>query len=288
MSLLTPERVPVYVYRHDDVGAPQLDKTPGCMMTIYKACLFTGYGTKAGAGWTMPYEDTVAKVKVFRPPASPNTDFYLRCSADTGTQMTAQVYLNMTAQNKGSLKLQLAKSFKYAKSNSTGKWLLIASPRGLWFFAEQSHQGDQNKTGCFFYCGDVNSLADSESCIYMKHSSSQYDDGYYSDVFHTSSTDWPSGVIYNPASNVVSNVNPIPTLFDGKQAYASSRILAPAYIMYNNRIYGLPGAFTHAAGADGVNFETFTGVLAIPQDLIIFGTSGFENSNFCVATEFWE
>ena len=122
----------------------------------------------------------------------------------------------------------------------------------------------------------------------MRHSGSKYDDGYYSDVFSSSDTDWPSGVIYNPLSNVVANVNPVAMLFNGKETYAASRMLAPAYIFSDNNIYSLTGAFTHAAGANGINFETFTGVLDAPQELVIFGTSGFEDSNFCVATEFWE
>ena len=94
MSLLTPERVPVEVYRWDDVGAPALDKTAGCMMAIFKACLVTGYGGKTSAGWTTPFEDVGSSV--LKPKNSALSNFYLKLSADTGSQMDVVVYQTMT------------------------------------------------------------------------------------------------------------------------------------------------------------------------------------------------
>lgn len=187
MSLLTPERVPVKVYRWDDVGAPQLDKTPNCMATIFKACLVTGYGTKEGAGWTLPFEDTAAGVKVLRPAVSPHPDFDLRLSADTGTEMAAQVYLNMTDANTGDLKLQCATAFKYAKSKSSGRWLLIASPYGFWFFNEQQYGSFQAEyCGSYFYVGVVASLrADVGDAIYLQHTGGSNNNGEYTSIFRT-------------------------------------------------------------------------------------------------------
>ena len=166
MSLLTPERVPVKVYRWDDEGAPVFDKTPNCMATIFKACLVTGYGDKEGAGWTMPFEDTSAGVKVLRPEIGPHTDFYLRLSEDAGTEMAAQVYLNMTDANTGDLKLQCNSAFKYGGNNTSGKWILIASPRGFWFTNEHAYQTNVslNKSGSFFYCGHTTAYTQTAKC----------------------------------------------------------------------------------------------------------------------------
>lgn len=170
MSLLTPVKVPVKVYRWDDAGAPVLDKTPGCMMTIFKACLVTGYGTKEGAGWTMPFEDAATGVKVFRPPLSPETDFYLRCSSDTGKEMTAQVYLNMTDASTGDLKLQCATPFKYGYLNISQKWIVIATEVGFWFLTE----GDLSRIpiengGIYFYFGNIASASASASALLLQH-----------------------------------------------------------------------------------------------------------------------
>lgn len=57
MSLLTPVRYPVKYYKWDDGQAPQLTDADGVIKTILKACLVTGYGDKAGAGWAARFED---------------------------------------------------------------------------------------------------------------------------------------------------------------------------------------------------------------------------------------
>lgn len=57
MSLKQPVRYPVKYYSHLDVGAPQLASVDGNIKTIIKACLITGIGAKAGAGWTSLFED---------------------------------------------------------------------------------------------------------------------------------------------------------------------------------------------------------------------------------------
>ena len=47
--------MPVTLYRSTDDDAPALTKSN--LSLILKACLVTGYGSKPGAGWTMPHED---------------------------------------------------------------------------------------------------------------------------------------------------------------------------------------------------------------------------------------
>lgn len=55
----------VTIYRSTDPGAPALPANSSYIrasffMDIIKQCLVTGYGSKAGAGWTLRYEDTTA------------------------------------------------------------------------------------------------------------------------------------------------------------------------------------------------------------------------------------
>lgn len=48
----------VKLYRSLDVGAPELsDSTAGSLITILRACLVDGYGSRTAAGWTMPFSD---------------------------------------------------------------------------------------------------------------------------------------------------------------------------------------------------------------------------------------
>lgn len=300
MSLLTPERVPVKVYKWDDVGAPVLDKTAGCMMTIFKACLVTGYGTKAGAGWTMPYEDTAAKIKVFRPEVGPHKDFYLKLSADTGTQMAAQAYLDMTDANTGNLKLQCATPFKYAKVNSTGKWLLVASPRGVWFFCEQrvnatAEYGIASNTGAFFFIGDSVAAVDGSEILYLHHSGGTTDNGSYSSLIG-----FRDGVLTDNAAlalspQVLLDDNTVLSIklhqrwvFDGFNAYTNDLHTMQLPIFCNKKMYLIPGVYLPSNGAARSNFD----VLPINQSAelsqaIVFGSGGEGPNNTYVAIDYW-
>lgn len=289
MSLLTPVKVPVKVYRWDDAGAPALDKTAGCMMTIFKACLITGYGTKEPAGWTMPFEDTTAGIKVLRPEVGPHTDFYLRLSADTGTEIAAQVYLNMTDANTGDLKLQCATPFKYAKKNSTGKWLLIACPRGFWFFCEQAYTAtDIGKKGAYFFSGDTTS-GDVDRVVYLQHTGGAWEDGDYSNIMgwrQVGVQGQPSN--YNAAvlltsANAVNTTNLVSVTTGVHQLTTDNTITTPILIA-QQKAYMLPGLYIPLNATARSNFDT----LSIGSSKAInFGMSGSGVSNAYIATDYW-
>lgn len=292
MSLLTPERVPVKVYKWDDVGAPALDKTAGCVANIFKACLVTGYDTKEPAGWSMPFED--ANVKVLRPEVGPHTDFHLRLSADTGTEMTAQVYLNMTDSNTGDLKLQCDTPFKYAKRNSTGKWVIVASPRGFWFFCDQRYSGSASKTGAYFYCGDIAPLDSSSRLTYLQHTGGTYTDGDYSSIFGVNasidstdkaSTRFVSAKILD-AQGVVTN--DVFALVNGSKSLSNDDAVVPVLIIVRGKVYILSGAYAPFNGSthnnfDIVNINRYASVI----NAINHGTGGRSDSNLYIATDDW-
>lgn len=296
MSLLTPERVPVKVYRWDDADAPQLDKTPNCMATIFKACLVTGYGTKESAGWTMPFEDTAAGVKVLRPEVGPHTDFYLRLSADTGTEMAAQVYLNMTDANTGDLKLQCATPFKYAMKNSTGKWLLIASSRSFWFLCEQRNSGSADKTGAFFFCGDLATASDETRPVYLQHTGGTFPNAYYSSIYGVydkpSATKKDSGAyVYGRIMLGLANAveaTDISTTGDGAEVITTEDHVSPAYIIVNKSLYFIPALLTPLSGAKYPNFSIKNiiagGAIA---DAIVFATGANCDTNTYFASTEW-
>ena len=72
----------VRFYSSSDVGAPALrGNTPGDLINLLDKCLVTGYGAKAGAGWTKPFTGT--NVAAFRQGAGSN-GMYLRVD-DTST-----------------------------------------------------------------------------------------------------------------------------------------------------------------------------------------------------------
>lgn len=292
MSLLTPIKVPVKVYKWDDVGAPVLNKSAGCMMSIFKACLVTGYGAKTGAGWTMPFGDTSAGVKVLRPEVSPHTDFYLRVSADTGTEMAAQVYLNMTDASTGDLKLQCDTAFKYAKNNSTGKWLLIASPRGFWFFCEQRYQGDINKSGAFFCCGDTAADDLGDRAVYLQHTGGTYVDGDYSSVFGWLATSVVKSAGTYLAGRLLVKDSAVATtdlrsIVNGSEQITNAGHLAPAFLINNKKMNLMPGLLVPFNGGDANNFAIKDIVTQYSASAIAFGTGGRTNGNVYIATDNW-
>ena len=46
------------IYKSTDPSAPALPSVNGSMINVLYQCLVTGYGSKAGAGWTRPFTGT--------------------------------------------------------------------------------------------------------------------------------------------------------------------------------------------------------------------------------------
>lgn len=176
MSLLTPIKVPVKVYRWDDAGAPALDKTAGCIMAIFKACLITGYGTKEGAGWTMPFEDAAAGVKVFAPKPNAIRDFRLRLSADTGNKIDVAMYDTMTDVNTGVNKMTLPVPFIYKKAHDNKKWVMIVSDCGFMFCC-QSASPYSTGAGYYFWAGALSSNTVTGGWHGLQYSGGSWADG---------------------------------------------------------------------------------------------------------------
>lgn len=295
MSLLTPEFMDVKTYKWDDVGAPTLDRTATSLQNIFKACLVTGYGSKAGAEWTMPYEDLTAKVKVFRPKITGDTDFYLRCSSDNGTQMTAQVYLSMTAQNKGALKLQCETPFKYAKAPTSGKWLLIASPRGVWFFCEQIYAGEVDTTGSYFFCGDTSASDVGDKLVYLQHTGGSYDDGDFSNImgYKGNSVSPPTGDAAYIQAKTLNNQGVVAPAYplciaNGFTVYTNQPYTMQPIITRDNKMYFLPALFLPLNGAVEKNFATKEiNQNLTPTTIINFSGSGNGATNTYISTDRW-
>ena len=287
MSLLTPERVPVKVYRWDDVGAPQLDKTAGCVATIFKACLVTGYGDKAGAGWTMPFEDLSAKKKVLRPAVQPEQDFYLRLTLDTGKEITAQVYSNMSDIDTGDLKLQCATSFKYGAAVTTGKWIMIASARGFWFFAETSKFSSNpiETSGSYIYCGDTGRNTVGAKSIYLMHTGGSWDitDGNRSPIMtNLSGYGNSNGKIYMPATESVLEVNPS-SYFNGISKLTANSVASSLFVIAGSEIWSLPALLP--SNATKLNYDA---VQVGGVSCVNHSTGASTPNNMYVPVDYWE
>lgn len=114
------------IYRSTDSGAPSLTYAAGSFIAMLDACLRTGYGSKAGAGWTKPF--TGANIAVFRQGAGGNGRYIRVWNARTGDDpatycMTANVrgYEAMTAVSTGTNPFPTT-----TQSNSNGLLVRVA------------------------------------------------------------------------------------------------------------------------------------------------------------------
>lgn len=300
MNTLNPEKIPVKIYRWDDANAPKLDKSANCMQMIFKACLVTGYGSKTDAGWTSEFDNTMSGVTVLRAKQGVEQDFYLRLSNDTGTSMTAQVYTAMTDANKGALKLQCDTPFKYAKNNSTGKWLLIATDRSFWFFCEQRFNSTglattPEKTGAWFFAGDTAKNTLGRRAIALMHTGGNWDDGDFGSmttyhrrnlagIVNTNSDTNTKGRVYAVLENAVYDTVPL-MLFNGLSVYADKAILSPFFVTANQKMYCIPGLYIPSHPSLQNNFDVMNveGV-----DMIVMSSSGGGASNVYLQSTAWD
>lgn len=294
MSLLTLERVPVKVYRSDDAGAPALDKSSNCVSNIFKACLVVGYGTKESAGWTMPFED--ASNKVFKPPSAPDADYYLRLSGDNGQQAKPQVYSNMSNTTTGDLILQCDSDFKYSVSPTTGKWLLVATEKSVYFFCAQTFEyasGIEGKTGSFFVCGVITGVSESTSnTLYLHHTGGTSPQAafssmmaYYNGSINTQAGLFVSGVMLNQL-NISVPVIP-ECLVNGQTERSVLAHLSDIFILQDKKLYLIPGLTASFSGAAKNNLDAVDIVTTHSSKAVVFATSGHTNDNIYISTDYW-
>lgn len=291
MSLLTPQTLPAKVYKWDDVGAPALNGTANSLINIFEKCLVDGYGSKVGAGWTKAFDAT--GVKVFRPEISAYKDFFLRLSSDSGTRMIAQVYLDMTDANTGILKLETPNPFRYAESNRTGKWILIATTRGVWFFCESRNTASVDKTGAWFFCGDTSQTISGERGVYLNSAGGEFQSGYHASMlgYYGGGSDTPSsydlGKLMYGLDDSVATVR-LSAAVNGGVALTDHDHVSSVYTFANKEMFIIPALFAPLSGAKYSNFETKDiQVEGKMFSSVVFGAAGNSDTNYYIATDEW-
>ncbi len=165
MSLDLPIQLPVEVFSSDDTDAPPLSNSGGAgeFKTLLKACLITGYGTKAPAtGWSMPYED--GDKAVFKSTDPRATGFCMRLDNNYNLAGRVACYENMTDIDTGSNKwFDKDIGFAYSSGINT-KWRLFVTPVSFLFVSEKT-TGSTNRAA-FLWFGDMMSFktADTGNC----------------------------------------------------------------------------------------------------------------------------
>ncbi len=241
MSLLTPVKVPVKVYRWDDAGAPALDKSVGCIGTILKACLVTGYGTKEGAGWTLKQEDAVTKTKIFGFDDMTGLPLSLRLRNEDANKVTVQLVKDVVDANTATVVLECDTAFKFFSAKLTGQWMVIANAKGLWFFAQILHtRAPANETGVFLFASVVPGAK--STAFVIKHTGGTFGDTdadrkSIGAIGDTSAAVKAAAYMLDSGKKTKSDFD---SMWDGITNKTSTPLAAPLYLYTDDDVYQLP------------------------------------------------
>lgn len=277
----TYERFPVSVYKSTDTDAPARAWSANNLITILKAALVTGYGQKQAVGWTIAYEDIAAGKIVLKPPAHPDTNWFVRISADNGRQATIQVYTNMTDIDTGELKLQSTHLFKYGIRTFNANYCVIATKVGFWFFSEYDSLRNH-----YLYCGLTSKNTKGFRAVYLKHIGGYYgiNDTNHHYVYwggNADSGDHTSGKLYKIDENNVHKINPY-TLYHGDFNRSEHAMLSPVFVEMTE-IYRL-----EAFGSSRTDLPNGHSVNVNGRSIMNQNTGIARRVNMLIPTDYWE
>lgn len=282
----TPVKVPVKVYLSTDKDAPRLDRTPNCVATILKACLVTGYGDKAGAGWGLQ-EDNQQGVKVLMPSAGPYLPFCLHLSNDTGREMTVQVYGQMSDIDTGDVWLKSATPFKYGVHNETGgQWAIIASNQSVLMLCQTGNKIDAHQSGAWLLAGNTAQNTQGEQGIVLWHTGGHWglSDAERYEITHPEPSA-KSGGATSPLiwANHRAHTAKASSLFTGIEKLSENLLLSPLVALAGGEVYALPFLIPSC-----VLFGNYHVIHQGDRRFMVHSTSTWRANNVLVPMDYWE
>lgn len=239
--------MPVMAYYSTDDQAPAM--TNANLGVILKACLVTGYGAKHGAGWTLPYEDAASNTRVFAPKHAGEHDSYLRIKDTGGGKAELRAYREMSSLDAGEKILDLGLPYKYAVSNPTGRWVVIASERSVIIWVESGYDSTGRNGQMLFY-GDTASAHDGSRCLLLAHSGGTYSDGSTSSLFlYDNANTSVKAKSYRDGDGAAEQ--DFLSLF-GSPRETTGQYLAPVLMQRGGLLYPMPGIHTSTRAADNL------------------------------------
>ena len=198
----------VNVYKSTDVGAPVLAHANSSLINLLKACLVNGYGSKAAAGWTNPFNGT--NLAVFRSAATSNQR-YLQVKDDEGSSAYSyriarlRGFEDMTDVSTGTgpfpTVAQQANSIgcSYGRTTFMNDWVLIATDKIFHFVCNKGAVAIPDNYGAMISFGDIKSFTSGD--IYSTILRADSDSGaspYAGYVVSSLISTTPSDYVYMP------------------------------------------------------------------------------------------
>ncbi|SLJ84500.1 hypothetical protein [Psychrobacter sp. DAB_AL43B] len=163
MSFLNPVNEPVLRFKSTDASAPQINynaRVAGDVKAVLKACLVTGYGAKASAGWSIVNE--VNHVAEFVSPSAAMSDYRLGID-DTSASSTTWYYQYQDARVNPSYNAPVKAFVAVDKTSGENGWQLLVTERGILFIELTQHTAVSKLSARITYLGAVKSALTSNT-----------------------------------------------------------------------------------------------------------------------------
>lgn len=157
MSFLQPVSHNVLHYNNGDLDAPQINynkREASDILNVIKACLVTGYGNKAAAGWSVSGNTTQSTTELL--PASPILSDYTVLITDT-ISSTNWSYNYQGINVKPNITMPPKVVSDIDKQNPLNGWHMIVTAEGFWFIEKFYVQPAGGILSRFLYFGRVKS-----------------------------------------------------------------------------------------------------------------------------------
>ena len=167
MSLRNPVKYPVKYYSWQDTQAPQLSNVDGAIKTILKACLVTGYGSKAGAGWTALFEDAY-RIVLRRPLRTGNPpDIKIENGTISGSTKRHRIVAQNNPASISDTK-ELSSVFTMMKDPSCGvEWHCIVTDFAFLLCYQMSEANADISRNNAFFVGSSKKLKDADLDVFL-------------------------------------------------------------------------------------------------------------------------
>ena len=239
--------MPVTLYRSTDDDAPALTKSN--LSLILKACLVTGYGSKPGAGWTMPHEEAAAGKRIFAPAKTGELDSYLLVHDNNGTSRVA-AWRDYAAIDNAPPALELATPYKHGQGGQwSGRWVVVASARSVIVWVEGGYDSP-GRNGMMLYYGDTTSTDNGSRALLLAHSGGTYNDGSHSSMFFDASSS-ASAKAKSYRDDGGTQAQDFFSLFTPPRE-TTGQYVVPVLLQRGERLYAVPGVHTNTRAADNL------------------------------------
>ncbi|MCU7963807.1 hypothetical protein L5M43_14305 [Shewanella sp. SW36] len=202
--------LPVTVYRWDDAGAPQMSKgvRPSELINVLKKCLVDGYGSKSGAGWSVPFEDEATQQVVFRNSTLLSSGGFVKFwPKSAGNALQATIFFQsatLLSSLNQSWESTSNRGWRCATGNSAlaYKWVIIATAASFYLFTHGDSPVDKTPFNTSimlsFFVGDIHSVIPNDFNRFITYS---YPSN--TDAIDSTTPDWSYGIGY------ISNGTPV-------------------------------------------------------------------------------